>query len=483
MALICAIGMARVFIFCAAFPFFNNVDESAHFDLVVKYSRGHIPRSGSDSFSVEAGELFALYESPEFLKKAESLESSGRRPVWTYPEHKVTRYVQEEAANWQQRKNHEAFSPPVYYAAAGLWYGAGKLIGLQGGELLYWVRFLNVPLFGALLLLSYIVCGAVFPGRSLYRLGVPMQLVFFPQDLFYSINSDVLSPLGLLLSSYMLYRITSTSKGMLFHAATGLVLGLTFLVKLTNVPVFLLLLLALVHIYRSPERRSQLGPSVVLVLAAAAPVCLWFAWNLAAVGDLTGTADKMRELTWTVKPFAQRFNHPLFTPSGLLTFSSELTRTFWRGEFVWGLERIASPAQDLFFVASSFLFLSISMVVRPISRMLPVVENDNRPLNIAALVFASFVLVLVWLSLTFDFGTCWYPSQEHPYFTSGRLISGALIPFLLLYLSGLSSLAGRVAPGLDPLWIVLAIAVSLISVETALSLGVFDSQYNWFHLP
>jgi hypothetical protein len=36
--LLCAIAAVRVFIFSAAFPFFNNVDEQAHTDLVIKYA-------------------------------------------------------------------------------------------------------------------------------------------------------------------------------------------------------------------------------------------------------------------------------------------------------------------------------------------------------------------------------------------------------------------------------------------------------------
>jgi hypothetical protein len=30
-----------VFIFSAAFPFFSNVDEDLHFDLITQYSHGH----------------------------------------------------------------------------------------------------------------------------------------------------------------------------------------------------------------------------------------------------------------------------------------------------------------------------------------------------------------------------------------------------------------------------------------------------------
>jgi len=34
---LCVAAACRVFLFSAAFPYFNNVDEPAHFDLVMKY--------------------------------------------------------------------------------------------------------------------------------------------------------------------------------------------------------------------------------------------------------------------------------------------------------------------------------------------------------------------------------------------------------------------------------------------------------------
>src|SRR5438270_9473556 len=42
--LLCCLAAIRVFVYSAAFPFFNNVDEGAHFDLVLKYSHGLVPR-------------------------------------------------------------------------------------------------------------------------------------------------------------------------------------------------------------------------------------------------------------------------------------------------------------------------------------------------------------------------------------------------------------------------------------------------------
>src|ERR1035441_3007586 len=43
--LLCLLAAVHVFVFSAAAPFFNNVDEQIHLDLAVKYSQGHLPRS------------------------------------------------------------------------------------------------------------------------------------------------------------------------------------------------------------------------------------------------------------------------------------------------------------------------------------------------------------------------------------------------------------------------------------------------------
>ena len=43
--MLCAVAAFRVFIFSAAFPFFSNIDENLHFDLITQYSHGQIPHS------------------------------------------------------------------------------------------------------------------------------------------------------------------------------------------------------------------------------------------------------------------------------------------------------------------------------------------------------------------------------------------------------------------------------------------------------
>ena len=51
--------------------------------------------------------------------------------------------------------------------------------------------------------------------------------------------------------------------------------------------------------------------------------------------------------------------------------------------------------------------------------------------------FCAAVAFLGFVSIIYDFHDCFYPARTHPYFTSGRLMLGALIPFLLLFVHGL----------------------------------------------
>jgi hypothetical protein len=92
----------------------------------------------------------------------------------------------------------------------------------------------------------------------------------------------------------------------------------------------------------------------------------------------------------------------------------------------------------------------------------------------------SGVAFLAWLSIQFDFGNCIYPSRTFPYFTSGRLIAGSLIPFVLLYVAGLDKLLHRWNQRL-PL-IVLAVIIALVTASAFhLSAPAFASRHNLLH--
>jgi hypothetical protein len=96
--------------------------------------------------------------------------------------------------------------------------------------------------------------------------------------------------------------------------------------------------------------------------------------------------------------------------------------------------------------------------------------------------FAASVAFLGLASIYFNFWWCPYPSADHPYFTSGRLLCGALIPFVLLYVHGLDKAFGPVKSGAARMLALSGIILVITISEFVLYLPAFSSEYNWFHL-
>ena len=483
---LCMLAAARVFAYSAAFPFFNNVDEQMHFDLVYKYSIGDVPKEELANYSRRAAELIVLYGTPEYFRGPASFPD-GRipSPVWKIPNVRSTQEFDRAVSHWQQQGNHESTSFPAYYAIAGLWSAAGRGAGLSGGYFLYWIRFLNVPLFAALVYLAYLIGRSLAPDNSVQRLGLPIVTAFFPQDVFYSINSDVLSPLLFAISLCMLLQLYFGKKSLLYHSLAGLAVAGCFLVKVSNLAVLVLLGLIVILKNRNllaegrlPEYLPRL---MVLILTSFVPIGLWLARNFLLFGDITGSAHKAEYLGWTVKPWGQIGDHPIFSISGFLYFLKGITVTFWRGEFVWHLERIELPWMDIFYISSSAIFVGACLIAL-VSKRAGADKAYRFLLTMSFLTAASSVLLLAALSVAFDFGNCRFPSRESPYFTAGRLILCALLPFLLLYVAGLGRLLSRWKKPAVPLVVLLLIVIVITFSEWMISRHVFLSPYNWFHL-
>src|SRR5216683_1229027 len=88
-SLLCVAAALRVFIFSAAFPFFSNIDEDLHFDLIMQYSHAQVPR-GFDRLKEETLNWIVPYASPEFLFPPQQF-SNGKfpAPLWKEPWSKV----------------------------------------------------------------------------------------------------------------------------------------------------------------------------------------------------------------------------------------------------------------------------------------------------------------------------------------------------------------------------------------------------------
>ena len=236
--LLCVAAALRVFIFSAAFPFFSNIDEDLHFDLITQYSHAQVPRS-FDRLKEETLNWIVPYASPEFLFPPEQFPNGKfPAPLWKEPWSKVEPEIASTRAAWSSEINFQSSQPPLYYALASAWWWIGKHFGLVGLQSLYWIRFLNVPLVAMMVWLGYVTARTIAPERMDLRIGVPLLLAFIPQNVFYAMNNDVLSPLCFgALFLCVLQWLRTNAPSLLLGALTGLAVAATCLTKLSNLPL------------------------------------------------------------------------------------------------------------------------------------------------------------------------------------------------------------------------------------------------------
>ena len=255
--------------------------------------------------------------------------------------------------------------------------------------------------------------------------------------------------------------------------------------KLSNLPLLAVSALLVLgkgwQLARAGNGRAAWPALAALALAAAIPMAGWMTWCRYHFGDVTGSAAKIAFLGWTHRPLAEWLDHPLFTLSGCGVFLSGLLSTFWQGDFMWLRQPLALKGVNAVYVILSVTLIPLALLER---RRSGGAGPAGRPgeVWVCFWMVAASVLFLGGLSLLYDFHDCFYPSREHPYFTSGRLMLGALIPFLLLVLCGLERLLERVGLPRAKGWALAGLILFLVMAEIATDWQVFFSQYNWFHL-
>ncbi|HUU51356.1 MAG TPA: hypothetical protein VMW81_10430 [Nitrospinota bacterium] len=484
--LLVILAAVRIFLFNAAFPFFNNVDEQLHFDMVYKYSIGEIPKKEEVDYSPGSIKLIILYETREYLHKPEKFRGGQfPPPIWNYPFVTESRYFSSRAKYWERQQNHEASAFPLPYFLEAQWFKIGKAVGMEGGYLLYWLRFLNIPVFALLIWLSWITAKEFFPDEPLMWMGVPLILAFFPQDLFYAVTNDTFSALFCGLAFFLLIQIYFKERSSLYHAIAGLSVAAAFMSKISNIalPVlfFVIIFLKGKRLLVAKRFREYLSRFIILLLCIGIPVGILFLRNYLVFGGLMQNNEFIKYLGWTPKPFGEMWNHPIFTLKGLSFFLAELTKSFWRGEFDWHGEALAYRWSDILYVFTTFLFLSVSLYSL-FSKKREEQYEKRFVLFMSFFALLVSVLFLAFLSIRFDFGKSFYPTRELPYFLSGRLISGVIIPFLILYIYGIRTLFLKINRYCHPLFVVLLIVILISLSEISLTLPVFKSEFNWFHL-
>jgi tetratricopeptide (TPR) repeat protein len=482
---LCIAGAVRVFLGCAALPLFNDVDEQAHYDLVRKYARGYWPTRQHETWDRETAELQVLYGSLEFRQRPEAHPGGVYPPpVWTWPgSPERDDYVNRRSAAMARFSNQEAHSPPLYYLAGAAWSRLGGFAGLRGPAAAYWVRFLNVPLFALLVAAAHLFCRAYF--SPFVALAVPALTAFFPSTLFFGVTCDALSPLLALLSLWLLLQWQASARpAARLSVLAGGAAAAAFLVKLTNAVLPAAAGLLVARRWRASTvagtLRRDWRPGAALLLALGLPVAAWMLLNAATSGDLTGTAAKVAELGWRPKPLAALLDHPLFTIAGQQLFWGRLLANFYEGDMNW-LGRPATrsaPARVLFVASFALLPLALGLAWR--RRRAPGATRLTLAGGLCAFALGGMVAQLIGLSLRWDFGTGVYPSRGYPYLSSGRLISGAIVPFLALYAWSLEVVFGRTR-WLPPAIVALSVAL-MAAPQASLLVKAGGSRYNFFHL-
>jgi hypothetical protein len=485
---LCLFAVARIWIFAAAFPLFNTLDEKLHFLSIRMYAQGHLPGKGLPLFDNEFARSSLPYWSPEYDHSPDFIRRNGlSQPLYRLtPQARGLAmeqgYYARKLEGLLQRRNFQAQGPPLYYLVAGAWYRIGGALGMHDWGLKYWLRFLNPMAYGIVVWLSYKVSRKLYSDSTFLCLAVPALIAVFPQDVFFGMSRDVLSPL--LCTGAFLFMLKAVSgepnqnRSLLFAA---FLVGLAFLVEVSNFVWFSVMAITLWVFGIRNTGRSKFMVISGSLLAAGAPPLLWMLRNYLVMDDLTAARAKAHDLTWTFKPLSEMFRHPLFSFHGLTYFLFNLTRTFWRGELIWHGLRMSSPIADMFYVLSSLVLVVVFGVTSLMQR------KDTTSLQCLAaiqafLLMAGSVLFLAVISLCVDFHDCEYPSRVYPYFTSGRIICGVLLPFVLIYANGLRLVTNWLSRWIPPI----AVLSSLIFVITAFEIRVrsvaFSSPYNFFAL-
>jgi hypothetical protein len=492
---IALVGAARVLLLSSAFPLFNNVDEYSHFDAVYQYSRGRLPHPDRLHHDARASGLIIWLGSPEYVVRP------SRYPDGIYPAPSWS--VSPEAASIRENegvrrltgvKNHELAQPPVYYALGAGWYRAGEALGLSCGNLAFSIRWLNALFMAGMVWAAHRLACATGRRDSLTRIGVPLLVALFPQDAFYSISNDALSPLVTALALLAILRMHAGQPRSSVSLVAGLLTASAILTKYTNCVVLIpAVALTGMNLWKPELRpRGWLRRGVLFWFSALAPLVAWGARNAALLGDPTAMGVILESQGYRPKPLGALLDHPLFSSPGLLHFLDALCADFWRGRFMWHGEFMAHAWADAIYVATTGIFLTAATVAIAGGIVRWHRSREREPASelrtdaAAWLAVTGAVALLGLLSLQFHFPERLpVPSRDNPYFTNARLISGFILPFALLYVRGLGAVTSwiseRARASVRAALFGLVVATIAIS-EIWLSELPARSAYNWFHL-
>jgi hypothetical protein len=379
----------------------------------------------------------------------------------------------------------EEYSPPLYYLLAGKWLSWGKMMGLRNAGLLYWTRFMNIPLYIALTILAYAI-GRRLPYRDhAMAFGLPLLVAFMPQDVFFSLNPDVLTPI---FSGIAFLLVIIIALGRQYNWRHYILLGISIsaalLTKLANLPL-LLMTISLLAVKNIPRIRAgisvrSVGCAAAFSLSLGLPAAVWAIRNFLTIGDWTGTCHKTAALGWKYKSLSDILPHPIFSFSGMGYFLHNLFATFWRGEFVWGSKPLAPSYMDYFYSISTIVLLLTACFY------LMQVRGSSAEKTIVSVSLAGLLSALGYmaaLSMVFDFGACFYPSAAKPFFASGRLILCVMFPIFFCYTWTIDRMVTTHMRYIRGIFVIITVCVLMTLCSISFLGKPLSSVYNFFHIP
>ncbi|HUA13984.1 MAG TPA: hypothetical protein VMG31_01705 [Verrucomicrobiae bacterium] len=486
---LCIYATLRILFFTLAFPLFNNLDEKLHFLTIQMYAKGHFPGKELPRIDREFVGEFLPYWSPEYMGDARFMSQEAGVPLYQLSPQAYNALIDHGYWAWkvedlQHRLNFEAQGAPLYYLIAGAWYDLGTTLGFGGWRLAFWLRLINPISYGLLVWLSFLFVRKVYPERQFLQVAVPGLIAVFPQDVFFGMNRDVLPPtLWAAALLFMADAVFGEDHRPRFLIAASLLVGLSFLLEVSNCVLYGALAASiwiwLRHSQVPPKRKRWVLSGCVV--AAFLPPSLWMLRNYRVIGDLTGSKAKIQNFGWTVKPLMQMWHHPIFSWSGFSFFVVKLTRSVWHGDYDWHGLPMRSATADWFYVLSSGLMILIFVADFLRRRRSP--PDSQRWAGWQSLwLVGGSVLFILAVSMMFDYHKHLYPSQVHPFFVSGRIISGALLPFALIYASGLEWVTGHFRKRIPPLAVLACLLLLITASELRVRRPVISSPYNFFAL-
>ncbi|HSY44297.1 MAG TPA: hypothetical protein VK811_10340, partial [Candidatus Acidoferrum sp.] len=139
------------------------------------------------------------------------------------------------------------------------------------------------------------------------------------------------------------------------------------------------------------------------------------------------------------------------------------------------------PGTDIIYTLLSLLLL-IAVLPALVTRFSNGTAPQRRALQLSMVCFLAELGFLALFSIAYDYHDCPYPSRWHPFWTSGRLLLGTLIPILLLMVYGLDRLLARFGNAAK-FSTLAAMILGMLVVEIATDWQVFSNPFNWYHLP